>query len=84
MEGYIRELEMSASESDSASERLLELVRDFHLQLEVARNRENQLADEAKEMGRVWVPAEDKVEVERFSRHVDPRSHLASEEPHVK
>jgi DNA primase len=63
MEGYIKELEKSASVSDSASDRLLELVRDYHLQLEVARNRENLLADEAKELGRVWAPAEYRVEV---------------------
>jgi DNA primase len=58
MKVHINEMEASAAASSSASDRLLELVRDFHLQLEVAKNRENQLADEAKELGRVWAPAE--------------------------
>jgi DNA primase len=63
MKDHIKEMEKSASASDGASNRLLELVRDFHLQLEVARNRENQLADEAKEMRRLGEPAEYRVEV---------------------
>jgi DNA primase len=63
MNDNIKELEVLAASSDEASERLLELVRDFHLQLEVARNRENELADEAKEISRLWAPSESKAQI---------------------
>ena len=48
----------TSAEADAASEKLLELVRDMHMQREVVHNRDVALAEEAMNIRRVWGPAE--------------------------
>jgi DNA primase len=55
---YLRELCSVPSEADSATERLLELVRDIQLQRELIHNRDAFLAEEAMNIRRVWGPSQ--------------------------